>query len=150
MIMTEINTSVHGIEDQQLARRLQHELLLSQPEATDFEEIWRRAEGQLQNQAEKQPLWRRFNLGKPWVSASYATALLLMCTLVLVQFKPSTGPVEYQQPLLSAIAMPDDELFKALIQSTQWVAPSDQFLQQQPQLKVWGLPALNVQSPGSS
>lgn len=150
MTVTESDTGGHEVEDQQVARRMRQRLLSSQPQATDFDEIWRRAERQLQSKPQKQPLWRRLGAGKPSVWAVSAAALVLVGTIFLVQFETGRDSFENQQPLVSAIVTPDDELFKALIKSTHWIAPSDRFLKQPPQLNVWGLPALNIQSPGSS
>ena len=79
-----------------------------------------------------------------------AAAFVVLSYLVMTQFNSQKVPDAIENPLLSATISTEEELFSALLASTQWSAPSDRFLKKVPQMQVWGLPTLDIRLPNST
>lgn len=130
-----------GLDDQ-----IQQLYTLQQDQATQFEVIWRAA----QNKANPRNSSRFFarsqrwykNLG--WQPVAMTAGFLLTLGIVGTLF--NAPEINEQASPLSISIDRNDELFQALISSTQWSAPSDIFLKNQPKSAVWGMPTLNIRT----
>jgi hypothetical protein len=135
--------------DKDLDQQLRQLLLDQQSAATAFDQIWLRAQTRA-NQAQERPsLFQNLRQNSRVTWAGAAVAAVVMLTFGIINFNSESVFTNYEPVLLSKRVAPNDELFVALISSSHWSAPSDQFLKNQPQLNIWGLPAITIPPPSS-
>lgn len=134
-------------QDRPLRRQL---MSCDEVQATEFEEIWHRAETQFELNRRSRPAQELLRHTKLAGWSVAAAALVFLSFFVTTQFNSQKAPEAFEEPLLSVIISTEDELFSALLASTQWSAPSDRFLKKTPQMKIWGTPTLEIHSPDST
>lgn len=112
-----------------------------QAPATAFNVIWDGAKAKA-NPCISNDVFLRFPRWQPM-----AMAVGFLLTLGIAGTLINAPAIDEQETPLRIVLDRNDELFQALLSSTQWSAPSDIFLKIQPNSAVWGMPTLNIRTP---